>query len=90
MDVRENIQRIIINNTPQMAIVELTEIIASDGNCWLAYLERGKLYWNEGKIKNAMNDYIMADRLNPDSIAGEILRHSIDIIQFRNIDILNP
>ena len=32
MDVRENIQRIIINNTPQMAIVELTEIIAFVGN----------------------------------------------------------
>lgn len=90
MDISKKIVHIIKNNTPEMSIVELTKLIESDDKCWNVYLERGKMYWKEGKIKNALNDYIIADHLNPHSIPEAILRHSIEILKFRNTDVLNP
>ncbi len=90
MDISEKIIHIINNNTLETSIVELSKIIESDDRCWLAYLERGKLYWKEGKVKNAITDYLAADRINPHSQPKEILTHTLEILQFRNTDLLNP
>lgn len=90
MDIIKKISYIINNNNTNNAIDGLSKLIAEDESCWQAYLERGKLYWKEGKLKSALNDYIIADNLNPNSSPKELIKHTLEIIQFRNIDILNP
>lgn len=90
MDIIKKISHIINNNNINNSIVELSKLIDEDGSCWQAYMERGKLYWREGKVKSALNDYIIADNLNPNSTPGELIKHTLEIIQFRNNDILNP
>jgi len=90
MDIIKKISYIINSNNTNDSIVELSKLIDEDGSCWQAYMERGKLYWKEGNLKCALNDYIIADNLNPNSSPRELIRHMLKIIQFRNNDILNP
>ncbi len=90
MDIIKKNSHIINNNNTGNSIVELSKMIEADGSCWQAYMERGKHYWREGDFKSALNDYIIADSLNPNSTPRELIEHTLEIIQFRNNDILNP
>lgn len=90
MDINGKDPHIINNNSVEKAIVELTVSIESNAANWETVMERGKLYWKIGRIKCALQDFILADKLHPDSTPAELLRHSLEILKFRNTDLLNP
>ncbi len=90
MDIGEKILYIINNNSVEESIVGLTELIECDRKCWEAIMERGKLYWKIGNVKNALQDYMAADRLHPGGAPDELLHHTLEILKFRNTDLLNP
>lgn len=54
------------------------------------YRIRGVKEWALGKRSAAINDYLAAIRINPDSKAKMALRASYDILNYFNKDLLNP
>ncbi len=60
---------------------------ASDDEAW--YL-RGNAYRKLGDHRQALNNYLRAVELNPDSPARQAHDHLIDILNFSNPDIYNP
>lgn len=55
-----------------------------------ALIERGRLYWSLGKRSEAINDYLAAQRLNPDGNATQLLKATYEILNFYNKDLYNP
>lgn len=55
-----------------------------------ALIERGRLYWSIDKRSEAINDYLAAERLNPDGKATQLLKATYDILNFYNKDLYNP
>ncbi len=65
----------------------------SDANmqkCSHEHYLRGNEYRKEGKWHEAINEYIVAIELNPDSPAVEAKRMLDDILNFYNKDAYNP
>lgn len=76
-------------NTPE-AIVALDTYIAANPGDEDAYIARGMRHWGEGHRSLAINDYLAAIRINPDSRAREALRAANEILDYRNKDLYNP
>lgn len=55
-----------------------------------ALIERGRLYWALGHRSEAINDYLAAQRINPDGKATQLLKATYDILDFYNKDLYNP
>lgn len=55
-----------------------------------AYTIRGMKYWGAGKRSLALNDYLTAIRINPDSRAKMALQVCNEILDYRNKDLYNP
>ena len=55
-----------------------------------AYLLRGMRHWGLQHRSAAINDYLSAIRLNPESKAREALRAANEILDYRNTDLINP
>lgn len=75
------------------AIEKITEYIdAHEGDADLdeAYTMRGMKYWGLQQRASAINDYLAAIRLNPDSKAVEALKATNDILDYYNTDLYNP
>lgn len=51
---------------------------------------RGMKYWGAGKRSLALNDYLAAIAINPQSRANQALRATQDILDYRNKDLYNP
>lgn len=51
---------------------------------------RGMKYWGMQKRKEAINDYLAAIRLNPDSRAVMALKATNEILDYYNKDLYNP
>ena len=63
MNFREHIDTLISNNADKEAFVELTDkILSSKPEAWML-IARGKIYWRQGKVSDAMNDYYAANEL---------------------------
>ena len=58
----------------------------TDDQAW--YL-RGKAYYKRGEIRLALNDYLQAIALNPDSPAQQAYNMAIRILDFYNKDMYN-
>lgn len=54
------------------------------------YVKRGQLHWQLGHRKEAINDYLKALELNPESRARVLLDYANSILDFYNKDLLNP
>lgn len=54
------------------------------------YTMRGMKYWGMQKRSLAINDYLAAIRLNPDSKAVQALKATNDILDYYNTDLYNP
>ena len=52
--------------------------------------EQGNDYRRQGNWQEAINSYIQAIELDPDSPAVEAYRASLEILEFFNKDMLNP
>lgn len=55
-----------------------------------AYILRGKTHWALGHRAKAINDYLKAVAINPDSRARQALEHINAILDFYNKDLYNP
>lgn len=55
-----------------------------------ALIERGRLYWALNRRSDAINDYLAAQRLNPEGRATQLLKATYDILDFYNKDLYNP
>lgn len=55
-----------------------------------AYTMRGMKYWGMQKRKEAINDYLTAIKINPDSKARHALKATNDIMDYYNTDLYNP
>lgn len=51
---------------------------------------RGMKYWGMQKRSAAINDYLAAIRLNPESKAVQALKATNDILDYYNTDLYNP
>lgn len=51
---------------------------------------RGIKHWSAGHRALAINDYLAAIKLNPDSRANEALKAANEILDYRNKDLYNP
>lgn len=72
------------------AVGVLDSIIAAEPDCEDAYVIRGMKHWGAGRRSLAINDYLSAIRINPDSRAREALRAANEILDYRNKDLYNP
>lgn len=76
--------------TYEEAIKMLDEYIAANPQDDDAVTVRGIRYWGAGKRSKAINDYLEAIRINPESRAKEALRAANEILDYYNKDLLNP
>lgn len=75
---------------PDEAIVKLTEYLTAHPDDDEALTLRGIKYWSAGKRSLAINDYLAAIRINPESRAKEALNAANEILDYRNKDLYNP
>lgn len=69
------------------ALNEHLAVVADDE---ATLIERGRLYWALGKRSEAINDYLAAQRINPEGKAKELLKATYEILNFYNKDLYNP
>ena len=55
-----------------------------------ALIKRGRLYWALGRRGEAINDYLAAQKLNPDGKARGLLKATYEILNFYHKDLFNP
>ncbi len=68
----------------------LSERIGANAGDEKALIERGRLYWTLGKRSEAINDYLAAQKINPDGDAKQLLKATYEILDFYNKDLFNP
>ena len=72
------------------AIALLSDYIAAHPDSDEAYTMRGMRYWGAGKRSLAINDYLSAIRINPQSRAVQALKATNEILDYYNKDLYNP
>ena len=72
------------------SIVILTEYISVHPNDDEALTARGLKHWGAGKRSLAINDYLAALEINPNSRARQALEAANSILDYRNTDLYNP
>lgn len=75
---------------PEEAIKELDAYLETHQEDEEAYTLRGMRHWGLNHRKAAIEDYLAAIRLNPDSKARMMLEYANSILGFYNKDLLNP
>lgn len=68
----------------------LTRHLAAHPDDEDALIERGRLYWALNKRSCAINDYLAAQRLNPEGKATQLLKATNEILDYYNKDLYNP
>lgn len=71
------------------AIRLLDEYIAADSPSDEAYYLRGNAYQKKGDVRQALNNYLSAMELNPESPAHQAYNMLIKIMNFYNKDMFN-
>ena len=69
---------------------ELSERILMNAEDEDALIERGRLHWSLGHRSEAINDYLAAQKLNPEGKAKELLKATYEILNFYHKDLFNP
>lgn len=85
--LKEQIKRA---SSQEEAIYLLTAYLADHPDSDEALTMRGMKYWGAGRRAEALNDYLEAIRLNPQSRARLALKASQEILDYRNKDLYNP
>ena len=75
---------------PEEAIVILDKFISENPDREDAYVLRGLKHWTLGHRREAINDYLEALKLNPESEAKTALEYANSILEFFSKDLLNP
>mgnify|MGYP004632942785 CR=1 FL=1 len=85
----ETIKQLIQQGKTQEAIRLLNTYIAEHPQCDEAYYLRGNAYRKQQDVRQALNNYLQAIELNPDSPAVQAHNMLIDILNFYNKDMFN-
>ena len=75
---------------PAKAVEQLDAYIAANPSDDEALTLRGMKHWSLGERALAINDYLEAIRINPDSKARQALQATNDILDYYNKDLYNP
>ena len=75
---------------PEEAIAALTEIIETNPDNEEALTLRGLRHWSLNHRREAINDYLAALKINPESKAKMALDYANSILDYYNKDLLNP
>ena len=75
---------------PEEAIAALTEIIRTNPDNEEALTLRGLRHWSLNHRREAINDYLAALKINPESKAKMALDYANSILDYYNKDLLNP
>lgn len=86
----EELRKALENADYTEAVKRLTDYIAAHPDCDAAYTLRGMRHWGNNERALAINDYLAAIRINPDSPAKEALKAVNEILDYRNKDLYNP
>ncbi|MDL2256315.1 tetratricopeptide repeat protein [Parabacteroides sp. OttesenSCG-928-K15] len=86
----EEIRLLIQQGDIEKAIALLDHYIETDETSDEAWYLRGNAYRKLGDSRQALNNYLRAMELNPDSPAVQAHNMLIDILNFNNKDVLNP
>ena len=85
----EEIKALLEANRTQEAIEILDRLIAGEPDNDTYYYLRGNAYRKKGDIRQALNNYLTAMDLNPDSPAHIAHNQLISIMNFYNKDMFN-
>ena len=80
----------IIPDDVALKLHALSERLALDSEDEQALIERGRLHWSLGHRSEAINDYLAAQKLNPEGKAKELLKATYEILNFYHKDFYNP
>ena len=75
---------------PEEAISQLNVYLEKHPQDDEAYTLRGLRYWGLNRRKEAINDYLQAIKINPESKAKMALQYANSILDYYNKDLLNP
>lgn len=78
------------SSTPEETLAALDAYIGAHPGDDDALTERGLLYWSLEKRAAAINDYLAAIKINPESRARQAIKSAYDILNFFNKDLYNP
>lgn len=90
MKTLNEVRNRIKTETYDSAISILSEFIDRNPENDEALTLRGLKHWGAGKRALAINDYLAAIAINPDSKAVEALSAANGILDYRNKDLYNP
>ena len=68
----------------------LSERLSVNADDESALIERGRLHWSLGRRSEAINDYLAAQKLNPEGKAKQLLKATYEILNFYHKDLYNP
>lgn len=85
----ENIKKLISEDKTDEALRLLDEQIEKDPSSDEAYYLRGNAYRKKGDMRLALNNYLTAMELNPNSPAHVAHKQMIAIMDFYNKDMFN-
>lgn len=80
----------IIPDEVSLKLQMLSERLEQDSEDEEALIERGRLHWSLGNRSEAINDYLAAQKLNPEGKAKELLKATYEILNFYHKDLYNP
>lgn len=86
----EEITRLIGENELTHALAHLDERLACNPQDDAAYYLKGSLFWKQGNWKMAIENYLKATEINPESPAQQAYEMVMEIINFSNPDLYNP
>lgn len=92
MERQENydyIKALICEGKTQEAITQLDSLIKIAAPSDTLYYLRGNAYRKQSDWPSAINDYLKAIEINPDSPASEAYKIAVDIQNFYNKDMYN-
>ena len=84
-----DVQRLLEDGNLQGALTEVTKLTAQEGDNDKLYYLQGKIHLRNGEWQAAMNAFLQAQELNPESPAKEQLAMIKDIMDFYNKDMYN-
>lgn len=86
----EAIKQLILEGNTAEAIRRLSEYLVATPSSDEAYYLLGNAYRKQGDVRLALNNYLTALALNPDSPARQAHDMLMDILNFYHKDLYNP
>lgn len=85
----EEIKRLISDNKPEEAIRLLNAYLMEQPKSDEAWFLLGRAHYKLGNIRPALNSYLQAIEINPESPAQEAYNMAIKVLDFYNKDMYN-